>query len=133
YERVPLLLVSRNSPIVLRKEVQRFASYFRSEFGYDIVQYSATEKTTYSAYLIANPDYWHPRTWVGACCFRERSSGNALQWIWMHPFWRNQGILRANWPTLKKYHGDFVVEGPLSPAMENFLLNYDNPEQTVAL
>ena len=130
YEWMPLLPVSRNSEMMLRKQVERFASYFRSEFHYDFLQYSAAEKASYSAYLFANPQNHFPRTWVGACCFRERTSGNrkwqALQWIWIHPFSRNRGVLKENWPALKKYHGNFAVEPPLSPAMEHFLFKYNN-------
>ena len=132
YEGMPLLPVSPNSPIMLRKQVQEFAFYFQREFDYDFVQYLAKEKTSYSAYLIANQDFYRPRMWVGACCFRERSSGNALQWIWIHPFWRNRGILKASWPALREHHGNFAVEGPLSPAMESFLLKYNKCSQSWA-
>src|SRR2546422_349666 len=121
-----LLEVVRESEMLLRKEVERFAYYFRREFDYDTVQFEKTDKTPYIAYLFANEEYHHPRVWFGACCFRTRNYGDlerpiqALQWIWMHPFQRNQGALKGWWPTFRANHGDFIVEPPLSPAMKQF-------------
>lgn len=38
------LAVTPESPLKLRREVERFAIYFRREFGYDFQQFEATEK-----------------------------------------------------------------------------------------
>ena len=62
---------------------------------------------------------------VGACCFRERewidAKAWALQWVWLHPYARRQGVLASAWPHFRRRYGDFHVEGPLSPAMKGFL------------
>ena len=127
-EESGLVKVVRNSPILLRKEVEHLAYYFRGEFRYDFVQFGANDDTEYTAYLFANERRRHPRVWVGACCFRTRNPKDigfpfqALQWIWIHPYFRSRGLLTTHWPTLKKNHGDFYTEPPISSGMCGFLL-----------
>lgn len=131
YERQRLLKVVRKSEVLLRKEVERIAYYFRREFSYDWLQFEKTDKTPYTAYLFANEDNHYPHVWIGACCFRTRNYGdlsltvNALQWIWMHPYYRSKGVLKEWWSSFRREHGDFMVEPPLSPAMKLFLLKHN--------
>jgi hypothetical protein len=93
------LQVVHKSPILLRKEVEHFAYYFRREFHYDFVQFAARDNTGYTAYLFTNEARMHPRVWIGACCFRIRNDKTigfpiqALQWMWIHPYYRSRGIL----------------------------------------
>jgi hypothetical protein len=126
------LAVTPKSPLKLRREVERFAIYFRREFNYDFQQFEATEKPSkphfvpYAAYLFANGPNSYPRIWVGACCFRWREYTNvkprwAAQWIWLHPYYRGKGILSRAWDKFHKLHGNFYNEPPHSPAMEAFL------------
>ena len=130
YEGQRLLKVVRRSDMLLRKEVERIAWFFRREFDYDLVQFTKTDKTPYTAYLLANEGNEHPRVWVGACCFRARDYADlgqqveALQWVWIHPYHRSKGLLKGLWPTLCENHGDFIVEEPLSPSMKQFLLKH---------
>jgi hypothetical protein len=126
------LAVKPESPLKLRREVERFAIYFRREFSYDFQQFEATEKPSkpdfvpYAAYLFANGPNSYPRIWVGACCFRWREYTNveprwAAQWIWFHPYFRGKGILSKAWDKFHELHGNFYNEPPHSPAMEAFL------------
>ena len=124
-------LVTRCSPLGLRRRVEKFARYFRSEFDYDFVPFNAMEteedeNDDYQAYLFPNESNHDPRVWAGAVCFRWRDFGDlgsrwSLQWVWFHPFMRNRGILTAAWDRLHNDLGDFFVEPPFSPAMLGFL------------
>jgi hypothetical protein len=123
------LKVTRKSPFKLRKEVERFATYFRREFDYPITEFKANENGMYTAYLFADPESI-ARAWVGACCFRPESyshdyEGETLRWVWIHPYLRRRGVLTRAWPVLRANHGDFFVEPPLSPAMLNFILAHN--------
>lgn len=128
------ILVTRSSSLKARKAVERVAVYFRREFEYDFVQFSALEKDDdYRAYL------WTPGSLrrylgeeavvVGACCFRWRQWENAphgwaLQWVWFHPYARRQGYLSDAWANFRSLYGQFFIEPPLSQAMEAFLLKH---------
>jgi hypothetical protein len=128
-----LVQVLPNSPMLLKKEVERFAYYFKRELHYDFPQFEAADNGEYTAYLFANEANRYPRVWAGACCFRTRaytdvglnSPIQALQWMWIHPYCRARGILKECWPTLRKNHGDFFQELPISPAMLGFLLKHN--------
>jgi hypothetical protein len=125
------LAVTWKSPLRLRQEVERFAIYFRREFSYDFQQFEAAEKPKpnekpYAAYLFINETNHYPRVWVGAFCFRWREYKDvgprwAAQWAWLHPYYRGKGILSSTWDKFHELHGDFICEGPFSPAMEAFL------------
>ena len=107
--------------------VYRLAQYFRREFNYDFVQYSCNEDDlTHEAYIFKNYD----DKAFGACCFRRREYTDtgkiwALQWIWLHPYFREKGELKKHWPFFKERYGDFHVEGPYSKAMRNALCKLD--------
>jgi hypothetical protein len=120
------LLVTRPSPRKVRLVVQDFAYYFRREFGYDFVQFAATERDNYKAYLFANPSNEWPRVWAGACCFRWRDYKDigscwSLQWAWLHPYLRRKGIFGAAWDKFRSEMGKFFTEPPYSDAMVAFL------------
>ena len=131
YEGVHLVKIVRKSPLTLRKQVEMFAHYFQREFQYDFTQFCISDDDDYTAYLFTNRDNEFPRVWTGACCFRIRNyedvklSGEALQWIWIHPYFRGRGTLTEVWPELRSNHGDFRVEGPISQAMKAFLLKHN--------
>jgi hypothetical protein len=124
-----LVQVLPNSPMPLKKEVERFAYYFKRELHFDFPQFEAADKSEYTAYLFMNGSNHYPRVWAGACCFRTReykdigvdSPIQALQWMWIHPYLRSRGVVKECWPTLRKNHGDFFQEPPISPAMLGFL------------
>jgi hypothetical protein len=133
---VELLPVTPRSPMRFRRAVETIAQYFRREFGYDFTQYDATERSDPrdQVFLWVNPcdDLAGVRA-LGAACFRWRrwsdgSAGLALAFCWLHPYCRRQGVLSASWPHFCERLGDFVVERPLSPAMEGFLRKVD-PEK----
>ncbi|GET40077.1 hypothetical protein [Microseira wollei] len=121
--------VTIKSPKSYRKAVYRIAQFFRREFDYDFAQYGYEGEEN-------DPDcvafLWiHPEAGargkefqvpcIGACCFRLRQSGYALQWIWIHPYFRRQGLLSEAWTKFRDRFGEFDVDRPLSDAMKAFL------------
>ena len=122
-----LVKVVPGSPWLLRREVEKFGYYFRREFDYGI-QFEASDTRPYSAYIFASHEGF---LWVGACCFRKcifpHMDGmvlDSMQWAWLHPYFRNHGILKSHWKALHAEHGDFFLEHPLSPAMRSFFLKH---------
>ena len=121
--------VTIRSPQAHRRAVYRLARYFRLEMGYDAVQYGfdgREDDPDHVAFLWVHPEgvgrgsgFRVPC--VGACCFRLRDEGWALQWIWLHPYVRRQGLVSGMWPQFVEEFGDFAVEGPVSVAMRAFL------------
>ena len=134
-----------------------YAHYFRREFRYDFVQFSASEesiKYNYTTQKYERNDFvgWlftcsensyrdsigMVKT-VGGCCFRYREYSNAppgwaLCWIWLHPYYRQRGILSKNWKLFQQEFGqNFDVEPPFSKAMASFLskVGYETDERLI--
>lgn len=112
-----------------KSAVYTLSGHMMREFGYNR-QFDIDERgEDFCAYLFMHPetythsDFAYPA--VGACCFRfreyEENPRWALQWVWIHPFFRRRGILSMRWPWFRMYFGDFDVEEPLSDAMQGFL------------
>jgi hypothetical protein len=62
---------------------------------------------------------------VGACAFRWREYRDypscwAMQWVWIAPKVRRRGILSRRWGAFRTRFGKFVLEPPLSKAMQAF-------------
>lgn len=143
YADQELVKVLPRSPMQLRKQVERFAWYFKREGHFDFLQYEAADgrediKTESTAYLFRIPENRFPLVWIGAASFRTREFKDVgrtrvLQWIWLHPYWRNHGMLTKLWPTLRAEQGDFFTKPPLSPAMEAFLRKHNQESKFAAL
>lgn len=123
-------MVKNDSPMKDKKCVYKLACYFRREFNYDNVQFSEKDDDNYEAYLFQN--HRSEDEVYGGCCFRNRNYKDAgkmwaLQWIWFHPYFRDNGNLKKHWPFFKERYGNFNVEGPLSKTMYEFCKRY-HPE-----
>jgi hypothetical protein len=123
-----------NSKLIFRQYVEKFAKYFRREMRFDFTQFQATgenyyDKRKYVAYLF-NPKGYYAGYSIGACCFRWRTFTDkqiwGLQWIWIHPYARQKGLLKKYWKEFKLRHAPFYVEPPLSDIMNTFLTKYNN-------
>jgi hypothetical protein len=131
-----LLRITSKSRKDLKRIVERFAHYFHYETDGDFPPYY-TDEAPWTAYLFTNKETESPRLWVGACVFCKRSFDDiegeieVLEWIWLHPYFRGKDILKEQWPTLRKNHGDFLVERP-GPAMRNFLMKHNRDSKFFA-
>jgi hypothetical protein len=128
YEAESLLSVLPASPLPLKREVEKFARYFRREFDFDIVPFDVGDREHYTAYLFSNGER---SVWVGACCFRTSYFEDidlyteTLKWVWLHPYFRRSGVLSSCWKTLRDNHGDFYIDTPVSPPMQEFLRKHN--------
>jgi len=147
-EKFGLVKVQDDSSVRDRKAVEKIATFFRRELDYGFVQYDAKEPSggRYEpyiptiAYLFTNPDLLHYTNagksriaTKGACCFRKRAYQDMtepiweLDWIWLHPYERNKGILQRYWQVFMKEFEMFFPSHPISKSMEKFLLKQEHP------
>lgn len=125
-------LVTWNSPKWKHTEMYNRALAFKREFRYDFVQWksrSGEEDPDVQGYLFTN----QMAEIIGACAFRNRSKDPdvkkwRLQWIWICPRDRRQGHLARRWPMFRRQFGDFVVESPVSDALQTFLQKQGDSE-----
>jgi hypothetical protein len=102
-----LIVVDKKSSIDSRDEVFKIAEYLMKELNYDRVPYSSLEfvDEEYKALLFtveANELYkagLMPYRIFGSCLFSQKEFTEdedcwALEWIWLHPFFRNRGYLK---------------------------------------
>lgn len=120
--------VTHRSPKSVRKAVEVIATYFRREFNYDFVQYSAEhcQESTLAYLWTANGWLGEGNVVIGACAFYWEEWTNVqpcwcLGWVWFHPYERRSGNLTKAWPFFRARFGEFWVSQPLSGAMEAFL------------
>lgn len=125
-----LLLVNSYAAAARKNQVLHFARYFRREFKYDFVQFGgpSENENDFEAWLFFEDRSSYEEIPIGACCFRHRKYTDhhhwGLQWIWLHPYFRSQGILKNNFPFFVDRYGSFVPEPPLSKSMEAFASKY---------
>lgn len=102
--------------------VYAYAFRFRREFGYDFDQWHQTKRDEGAvAYVFADDTgRFGKGAPIGGCAFRLRGSTWTLDWIWVIPALRRQGILTRRWERFRQRFGEFDLEYPLSDAMEAF-------------
>lgn len=134
-----MVIVSSKSGIALHEEVYKIAKYFKQELDYDTVPYSSLGilPNKNEAILFTCLAYdciveqRTPRRIYGACCFSKLNfttfkSCWELEWIWIHPFFRNRGNLKNNWVHLENKFGNFNIKSPVSNDMNAFLNKIDS-------
>jgi hypothetical protein len=136
-------LVTSKSPVWKHREIFARAAFFRREFQYDFVQWESStgdDDPDVHGFIFAD----ETDAIVGACAFRLRDRNGVkrwgLQWVWVCPRAQRTGVLARRWSAFKRRFGVFHVEGPVSRAMESFvvrqgdvgLLGYD-PDQAEQL
>ncbi|RZT07928.1 hypothetical protein EV649_7859 [Kribbella sp. VKM Ac-2569] len=127
-------LVNDDSQVSLQRAVHTLAGYFKREFRYDYNQYPVARDgfDPREAWLWVADEYTNLRA-VGAALFhqdrfkapagseRDWQMAWVLEFVWLHPYERGQGLLSGSWEGWRARHPGFVVEQPWSPAMEGFL------------
>lgn len=124
-------VVDAASPRMLQAIMYQRARFFRREEGYDFVQWNSEGETSpdVRGHLFITPD----GVVEGAACFRRRQYKNwpeprwTMDWIWLIPRARRQGLLTRRWPAFLAEYGAFYVEGPRSDAMKAFLAKHGDP------
>jgi hypothetical protein len=59
---------------------------------------------------------------AGAAAMSFSDGHRMLDWIWIHPYERGRRLMPIAWADLEATYGaDFLVRGPLAPAMRSFL------------
>lgn len=127
-----MVKVTSSSPQEEKDALEQFAWYFKLEKKYNSKQYDANNHSTNtvgylftdSAMDIQEEAYYQngmPTRCSGGCAFQKIGSDWVLCWVWIHPFYREQGVLSQQWTTFVDDMGDFFIESPISNAMESFL------------
>jgi hypothetical protein len=137
--RPGILKVTNKSPISHRKAVLEIARYFKRELCYDFVQYDINEDDDCEAFLFLGYPYSETCPTMGACCFRQRKIKDGeldgifwtLDWIWLHPYVRGNGILKEHWNKFNELYPGFLPMPPFSNAMKHFLLKYLDKENYI--
>ncbi|MGF7218634.1 hypothetical protein GGR92_004813 [Spirosoma lacussanchae] len=115
------MLVDIQSYQSQRKAVEAFARYFRREMHYDFLQYNykAPAGEAYLFFMNVEP--------VGAVHFLQNESGWYLNWAWIHPYARGEGLIQKAWPSFVQRYGTFAISLPISPAMKRLLAKVNHP------
>lgn len=126
-------LVTSQSPAWKHDEIYRRAYAFKREEKYDFVQWqSSSGDDDPKAHGFLFIDEAGIIKGAGAFRWREPEAPEApfwgLQWVWICPRYRRQGILESRWKKLRERFGDFVVEGPVSQSMRAFLAKHGDTE-----
>ena len=115
--------VTADSPKWMHRRLALIATMFKREFGCDFVMWESSGDDGIG-FIITDRE---GRAW-GGCALRWREWSNAapswaLQWIWVAPAYRRQGLLRETWGMLTRNFRGVIPEWPYSPAMARFLLS----------
>lgn len=141
-----ILEVDKQSDIKLHEEVYKIAKYFMEELNYDRIPYSqyGNLSNEYKVLLFTEKalDIYRkdpmPYRIYGGCLFSKIkfTKGDdywALEWIWIHPFFRNRGNLKKNWTQLEENFGNFIIKTPISNDMKAFLENMKSKHEHIEL
>lgn len=130
-----ILYITSESNLRWRKELAKLARYFKVEQRMDVPQYEFEDDGVdfpFEGFILLElardllqEDKPAPLRVFGGGCFRRRTFKNdeiwVLDWVWIHPFFRNRGKLSERWDEFKQRFGEFQVEPPISPAMRQLL------------
>jgi len=124
------MLTGRPSASVLRA-AEAMGYYIRRELRYDFPLFSAAAWPIQGLYLLHEDDFERAPAIrcrvIGAAHVRPESWESAddkletLNWVWLHPFYRNNGVFAGVWRHLERRHAPMAVQYPHSPAMKKFL------------
>ena len=106
--------------------MMNFARYFKREFGYDSVQYSEydIENSECRSYLFSDNGglfYGGANFWQG---YTKSGPIWRLQWIWMHPSYRNRKNLKKHWELMTDDLAPLWIDPPVSGSMAFFVLRH---------
>lgn len=111
-----------DSPQWKHELVYAYAVRFCREFEYDFVQWNPKKRNDGAVGFVFADDTgrFGRGAPVGGCAFRLRESEWTLDWIWVIPAMRRQGVLSRRWEHFRQRFGEFRLQTPLSDAMKEF-------------
>lgn len=126
-------LIPAREEMRLRKIVEAFGKCFRREMRFDFPPFEAAFIDFYGqlngAEVVLFDAQEVSATFpiaAGAAGLSFAEGHRVLDWIWIHPFERGRRLMPIAWADLEATYGnDFLVRGPLSPAMRGFLTRRD--------
>lgn len=117
-------VVNIQSPIWKHKEIYGRACAFKTEMGFDRVQWLLPKRFNdpfRQGYLFTNEE----GVIVGACSFvREKEEQRiywVLDWVWVVPRERRKGHLHKRWKLFREKFGNFKISFPVSTEMQSFI------------
>ncbi|MCX4671581.1 hypothetical protein OG453_33665 [Streptomyces sp. NBC_01381] len=123
-------MIRATDDMKLRRIVEAFGKCFRRELRFDFPPFSAERVDFYGRLNEAEVVLFDAQNAslatfpiaAGAAGLSVVKGQRVLDWIWLHPFERGQRLMDYAWNDLEAAYGDdFLVQGPLSRAMEGFL------------
>ncbi|MDT0545611.1 hypothetical protein [Streptomyces lonegramiae] len=112
----------------LRKVVETFGNYFKSELRFDFLPFVAEPRKADLEQSVEGVLFNSRKLLatfpvaVGAAGLSIESGQRWLDWIWIHPFERGTRLMEEVWSDLERMYGtDFKIAPPISPAMAGFL------------
>lgn len=129
-------LVTNKSAKWLDKEIYWRARFFKEEFGYDYTQWGGNnfyknKNPRWQGHLFSINEDGRPTGRIGGACgfyFKDFNQWS-LAWAWVAPPYRRSGLLTQRWQSFLEHYGDFMLETPLSPAMQSFILQHGTQQQ----
>ena len=125
-----MIHVKTSSALEYKKALAAMARYFKAKFKFDHPQHDEFDEddgcvgvliSERALDLVEHEDHFSNYV-VGGCCFQTKASGERfLDWIWLHPFARNRGKLKALWPKFRDRFGTFCLSKPVSASMQAFI------------
>ena len=127
------LRVTRESPTWIHKRLHYIATVLSRENGYSFIMWNEHGDDG-PGYILTDGRGLA----LGGCALRWREWTNApaswmLQWIWIAPPYRRQGLLRDTWLMLTSQYAGIMPESPFSLGMARFLLSLNNIPDNVKL
>lgn len=125
------LYIDKNSDLLHKQTLAQLARYFKMEMGTDYLQFdeSMFNDDRYTGFLllkmasdlVLNEHTHWPNRVIGGGVFCNQGSVYDLDWVWVHPFFRNKHELSSRWSVFKKRFGNFTVSQPISLHMKAFV------------
>ncbi len=115
--------VTAHSPTWMHRRLAWIAAILKRENGYDCTMWDASGDDG-QGFIVTDSD----GRALGGCAVRWREGSDepacwALQWIWVAPPYRRQGLLRNTWSMLTAKYDGIIPEPPYSLGMARFLLS----------
>ena len=128
--REPFVVVNSTSSAWLQSRAHRRARALSQETRIDYALWGReVEINQHARAVLFNDDTgtFGQGAIAGAAAFLWRADVRrwVLEWAWIVPKARRQGLLSRLWPALRSRFGAFTIEPPLTPALQEFLRRMD--------